>query len=104
MPQVIVRGPFAELYLGDKLGPKPATVFHLLFGQRRLRPFFLRKVREWASIRLQALEPLVNLLADAWDKTISHLRRIIEFVGFIVSDDHCIKRMAGCIAANNEFL
>src|SRR6266478_6288088 len=104
MPQMAVRGPFAELYLGDDFGSKPATVFHLLFGQRPLRAFFLWKVSEWTNIRLQALELAGYLLADAWDKTISHLCRIIEFVAFIVSDDHCVKRMAGCIAANNELL
>src|SRR6266436_6156910 len=99
-----VRGPFAELYLGDEFGPEPPAVFHLLFGQRPLRAFFLRKVSEWTNICLQALEPLVNLLADARDKTIAHLRHIIEFVAFIVSDDHCVKRISGRVAANDEFL
>src|SRR6266478_2495149 len=96
-----VRGPFAELYLGDKFGPEPPTVFHLLFGQRPLRAFFLRQVSEWTSIRLQALKLAGYLLADARNKTIAHLCRIIEFVAFIVSDNQCVKRMAGCIAAND---
>jgi hypothetical protein len=104
MSQMAVRGPFAELYLGDELGPEPATVFHLLFGQCPLRAFFLGKVGEWASIRLQALELARYLLADKWHKPVSHLCRIIEFVAFIVSDNQCVKRMAGCIAANDEFL
>ena len=49
MSEMTVRRPFGELDLGDELGSEPAAVFHLLFGQRPLRPFFLRKVSEWAS-------------------------------------------------------
>src|SRR6266481_4101822 len=104
MPQMAVRGPFGELYLGDKFGLEPPTVFHLLFGQRPLRAFFLRKVSEWTNICLQALELAGYLLAHKRHKTISHLPHIIEFVAFIVSGDQCVKRMAGRVAANNELL
>ena len=107
VPQFAAVGPFDERDLANQLRLHPATLLHLLGGERfaPARGFLLGQIGERAVVDDPLFELRENLVANARHESVLHLRHEDQPLLFVNADDQRIEpARARDVAADDELL